>query len=70
MMNIDYHSEAEIKLLKNKYLEALDNLSFEKRNIESVSSEEYKKLVKKLDEKDKELKEIKKYLNHIKQIIE
>ena len=68
--NIDYHSEAEIKLLKNKYLEALDNLSFEKRNIESVSSEEYKELVKKLDEKDKELKEIKKYLNHIKQIIE
>ena len=68
--NIDYHSSNEIKLLKNKYIEALDNLSFEKVNIESVSSAEYENLVKKLDEKDKELKEIKKYLNHIKQIIE
>jgi predicted transcriptional regulator len=35
-----------------------------------MSSEEYKNLIKKLNEKDKELEEIKKHLNHIKQIIE
>jgi site-specific recombinase XerD len=69
-INIDYHSDAEIKLLKEKYLEALGNLSLEKANKETVSSEEYKKLIKKLNEKDKELEEIKKHLNHIKQIIE
>ncbi len=69
-MNIDYHSDAEIAVLKDKYLDALGNLSLEKANKETVSSEEYKKLIKKLNEKDKELEEIKKHLNHIKQIIE
>ena len=60
----------KLALLKNKYLEALGNLSIEKADIETVTSEEYKKLIKKLNEKDKELEEIKKHLNHIKQIIE
>jgi hypothetical protein len=69
-MNIDYHSDDEIVVLKEKYLDALGNLSLEKANKETVSSEEYKKLIKKLNEKDKELEEIKKHLNHIKQIIE
>ena len=69
-MNIDYHSDAEIAILKNKYLDALGNLSIEKADINTVTSEEYKKLIKKLNEKDKELEEIKKHLNHIKQIIE
>jgi site-specific recombinase XerD len=69
-ININYHSDAEISILKNKYLGALENLSIEKANKEIMSSEEYKNLIKKLNEKDKELEEIKKHLNHIKQIIE
>ena len=68
-MNIDYQSDSEIKLLKDKYIGVLKNLSIEKTDIETVTSEEYKKLIKKLNEKDKELDEIKKHLNHIKQII-
>lgn len=68
--NIDYHSDAEISHLKNEYLLALGNLSLEKADIETITSKEYKKLLKKIDEKDKELKEIKKHLDYIKKIIE
>lgn len=68
-MNINYQSDTEIKLLKNKYIGMFKNLSIEKADIETVTSEEYEKLIKKLNEKDKELEEIKKHLNHIKQII-
>lgn len=68
--DIDYHSDAEIECLKNKYLLALGNLSLEKADIETVTSEEYKKLLKKLNEKDKELEEIKKHLDYIKNIID
>ena len=69
--NIDYHSDVEIEVLKNKYIKALGNISLEKQaNTDIITSEEYQKLVMKLKEKDRELKEIKKYLNHIKQIIE
>ncbi len=69
-LNIDHYSDAKIKFLKDKYSDALMNLSIEKTDIETVTSEEYKNLIKKLNEKDKELEEIKKHLNHIKQIIE
>ncbi|MGF7118345.1 tyrosine-type recombinase/integrase [Methanobacterium oryzae] len=68
--DIDYHSDAEMERLKNKYLLALGNLSLEKADIENVTSAEYKKLLKKLNEKDKELEEIKKHLDYIKSIIE
>lgn len=68
-ININYHSDFEIEILKDKYVDSLGNLSIEKANIESVSNEEYEILLKKLKEKDKELEEIKKYLNYIKQII-
>lgn len=68
-ININYHSDLEIEILKDKYVDSLGNLSIEKVNIESVSNEEYEILLKKLNEKDKELEEIKKYLNYIKQII-
>lgn len=68
-MNINYHSDTEIKLLKDKYRGVLKNLTIEKVDIETVTCEEYKKLIKKLNEKDKELEEIKKHLNHIKQIM-
>lgn len=68
--DIDYHSDAEIERLKNKYLLALGNLSIEKADIETVTSAEYEKLLKKLNEKDKELEEIKKHLDYIKNIIE
>lgn len=69
-MDINYHSDSEIKHLKTKYLGALKNLSIEKADTELITSEEYNKLIKKLNEKDKELEEIKKHLNHIKHINE
>jgi predicted phage tail protein len=68
--DINYHSDDEIKELKTKYLGILNDLSIERVNIEKVTSEEYNKLIKQLHEKDKELEEIKKHLNHIKHIIE
>ena len=67
--NINYHSDLEIEHLKNIYLNVSDNLSIEKMVIDNVTSEEYQNLVKKLNEKDKELEEIKKQLNYIKNII-
>lgn len=68
--DIDYHSDAEIERLKNKYLLALGNLSLKKADIETVTSAEYEKLLKKINEKDKELEEIKKHLDYIKKIVE
>jgi site-specific recombinase XerD len=68
--DINYHSDEKIKELKNKYLGIVKKLSIERVNIETVTSEEYNNLIKQLNEKDKELEEIKKHLNHIKQIIE
>ena len=41
-------------------------LAMEKADIETVTSEEYKELIKKLDDKDKELEAIKKHFNHYK----
>ncbi len=67
--NINYHSDLEIEHLKNIYLNVSDNLSIEKMVIDNVTSEEYQNLVKKLNKKDKELEEIKKQLNYIKNII-
>lgn len=67
--NVNYHSEAQIKLLKDKYIGALGNLSLKKENVNIVTSNEYKELINKLNEKDKELEEIRKHLNYIKQII-
>lgn len=67
--NVNYHSDAQIKLLKDKYLSALGSLSLEKDKIEIVTSKEYKELINKLNEKDKELEEIRKHLNYIKEII-
>jgi len=64
-INRNYHSDFEIKILKNKYMMALGNLSIENANIGTVTNEEYENLLKKLNEKDKELEEIKKYLNYI-----
>jgi site-specific recombinase XerD len=66
----DYHSDTEIMLLKNRFIDALTNLSIEKTEIETVTDEKYKALIKELKEKDKELEEIKKHLSHIKQIME
>lgn len=67
--NIDYHSNDQISILKKKYSEFLGELSMENVNIktESITSKEYKLLIAKLNEKDKELEEIKEYLKHIKQ---
>ena len=69
-INVDYHSNAEIKNLKNAYLKSVTKLSIEKADLDIITNEEYNKLINKLNEKDKELEEIKKYLNHIKQIID
>ncbi|MGB9937248.1 MAG: tyrosine-type recombinase/integrase [Methanobacterium sp.] len=67
---INYQSQEQIAIFKDKYVIALDSLSIEKEKIKTVESEEYKKLIEKLNEKDKELNEIRKQLKHIKQIIE
>ncbi len=67
--NVNYHSDSEIVVLKNAYLNALGNLSLEKAKINIVTDDEYKKLIEKLNEKDKELEKIRKHLNHVKQII-
>ncbi|MBU4535938.1 MAG: tyrosine-type recombinase/integrase [Euryarchaeota archaeon] len=68
--NNSYPSNSEIKLLKNKYRSALANLSLDEPKIEHITPEGYKNLLKKLDEKDKKLKTIKKHLEYIKEIIE
>jgi integrase len=67
--DIDYHSNDQINILKKKYSESLSELSMETVNIktETVTSNEYKILIAKLNEKDKELEEIKEYLKHIKE---
>jgi integrase len=67
--NIEYHSNDQINILKKKYSESLSELSMETVNIktETVTSNEYKILIAKLNEKDKELEEIKDYLKHIKE---
>lgn len=69
--NIDYHSNDEIRTLKKTYIDSLGELSMENINIETetITSNEYKKLIAKLNEKDKELAEIKKYLENIKQVM-
>jgi site-specific recombinase XerD len=67
--NIDYHSNDQISILKKEYIKSLGELSMENVNIktETVTSNEYKLLLAKLNEKDKELAEIKDYLKHIKE---
>jgi site-specific recombinase XerD len=67
--NTDYHSNDRVKILKKEYSEVLSELSMENVNIktETVTSNEYKILIAKLNEKDKELEEIKDYLKHIKE---
>jgi site-specific recombinase XerD len=65
--DIDYHSNDQISILKKEYYKSLGPLSMENVNIktETVTSNEYKLLIAKLNEKDKELEEIKDYLKHI-----
>ena len=69
-VNIDYHSNYEIKLLKTDYMDVLEYISIDKSDVKVVTSKEYNNLIQKLKEKDKELESIKIHLNHIKQIIE
>lgn len=68
---IDYHSKDETRRLKEKYIDSADVLFVQKSKIETkfVASEEYKMLITKLNEKDKELAEIKEYLKQIKQVM-
>jgi site-specific recombinase XerD len=68
-MDIEYNSEAEITYLKNVYLKSVKNLSLKQADIETISSEAYNALIQELNEKNKELEEIKKHLHHIKQIL-
>ena len=68
--NINYHSDSQIKLLKNTYDSVLRNLSLERANVDTVTSKDYENLIKKLNEKDKELEEIRKHLNYIKKIVD
>ncbi|RJS48412.1 MAG: hypothetical protein CIT03_08090 [Methanobacterium sp.] len=63
------YSDSEIEDLKNKYRHALANLSLEEPEIAHVTPEGYKNLLKKLDEKDKELKKIKTHLEYIKELL-
>jgi integrase len=67
--NIDYHSNNQVKILKKNYREISGELSMENANqkTETVTSKEYKILIDKLNEKNKELEEIKDYLKHIKE---
>jgi site-specific recombinase XerD len=69
--NIDYHSKDEIKVLKKRYVDVVAGLSVENVNfeIEEITSNEYKKLIAKLNEKENELEEIKRYLKRIKQVM-
>lgn len=69
--NINYHSNEEVRILKEKYIDSLNVLSVENANIETetITSNEYKMLISKLNQKDKELEEIRKYLKHIKQVM-
>lgn len=67
---INYHSDDEVLALKNKYINALGNLSLDKDSMDVVNSEEYQKLIKKLNDKDKELEEVRKHLDYIKKIVE
>lgn len=67
--NIDYHSYHEIKVLKNKYSDALDELSVDKVTVEAeiIIPDEYNKLMDRLNEKENELEEIKKHLKRLTQ---
>lgn len=69
--NIDYHSDDEIRILKTTYLESVEGLTVRRKHkiTESVTSKDYETLIKKLDKKDQELKEIKEHLNYLKQVI-
>ncbi|MEN6329624.1 MAG: tyrosine-type recombinase/integrase [Methanobacteriaceae archaeon] len=69
--NIDYYSDNEIKVLKNKYIGALDELSINKVTIEKeiIIPDEYKKLMDRLNEKENELEAIKKHLKQIEQVM-
>jgi hypothetical protein len=49
----------EIRLLK-RYIDALGQLSIKNDYIKTITSNEYKMLIDKLNEKDKELEEFKK----------
>lgn len=66
----NHYSNTEIKTLKSKYRDALPTLSLEKPDIKTVYNEEFENLIQQINEKDKELEEIKKYLNHIKILID
>jgi site-specific recombinase XerD len=68
--DMNHYSNTEIKTLKSKYSGALTNLSLEKKDIITEYNEEFENLIQQINEKDKELEEIKKYLNHIKKIID
>ncbi len=68
--DMNHYSNIEIKSLKSKYSDALVNLSLEKPDIKTAYNEEYENLLQQINEKDKELEEIKKYLNHIKILID
>jgi site-specific recombinase XerD len=70
--NVNYPTEDGIRILKDKYINALGSLSIEPleiKKLKRIDSDEYYNLMKKLDEKDKELNEIKKQLEQIKQSI-
>lgn len=66
---VDYHSYNEIKVLKNKYVDALDELSVDKVTVETeiIIPDEYRNLINKLNEKENELEEIKKHLKGLTQ---
>lgn len=63
-------SDAKIRELKSKYIFAIENLSLENPKTISLTTNEYKRLLNKIDNKDKELKEIKKHLNHLKHVLD
>lgn len=59
-------SPKEITKFKKEYLSAIENLSLENPKTISLTTAEYNRLLDKIETKDKELKEIKKHLQHLK----
>jgi translation initiation factor 2B subunit (eIF-2B alpha/beta/delta family) len=50
--------KADIKHLKNYYIQAMDHLTIEKVKMRRIGSDEVKEIVKELDKKDEEIKNI------------
>ena len=68
--NTTRFTDDEIRKLKSKYISAMDDVSLENPKTISLTTKEYNRLLEKIDNKDKELKEIKKHLNHLKDVLE